>query len=185
MGVFTVLEAILCEVASDLIVRIRRAWQWGLVLVSDAESRESVPGTFDGAVVVGGSSFVVSRILHEVDGEPTAEIWLDRHPTDMTCVYDAPFLASSGRLRVSDAAQQDAVEAPVERETRQARVYVDDEEFPELVIVSLDRRTAELRAGMGPYDGAPGAAERGLRGGLRRPAGRLGLAASDSVRAQR
>lgn len=127
------------EVASELIVRMRRAWPWGLVLVSDAESKEPVPGTCGGAVALGGPSVVISRILHEVDGEATAEIWLDRHPIEMACVYDAPFLALSGRLRVSDAAEEDAVEAPIERATLRARVYVDDEDHPELVIVSLDR----------------------------------------------
>lgn len=122
-----------------MIVRMRRAWPWGLVLVSDAESKEPVPNAFDEAAVLGGSSFVVCRILHEVDGEATAEIWLERHPTDMACVYEGPFVVPSGRLLLTDAAQQHPVEVPVEREKRRVRVYVDDADHPELVIVSLDR----------------------------------------------
>ncbi len=125
--------------AGERIARMRRAWPWGLVLVSDGESKEPVPTTFDGAAVLGGSSVVVSRILHEVDGEAAAEIWLERDPPGMACVYDAPFLVPSGRLRLSDAAQQDAVEVPIERAMRRARVYMDNEEHPELVIVSLDQ----------------------------------------------
>lgn len=138
-SLLTARAGILGAMAGEMIVRMRRAWPWGLVLVSDAESKEPVPTNFDGAAVVGGSSFVVSRILHEVDGVATAEIWLERHPTDMACVYDASLLVSSGRLVLTDAAQQDAVEVPVERAARRVRVYIDDEDHPELVIVSLDQ----------------------------------------------
>lgn len=64
--------------------------------------------------------------------------WNNTQPTWLASTT-RPLLVLSGRLVLTDAAQQDAVEVPVERTTRRVRVYIDDEDHPELVLLSLDQ----------------------------------------------
>ena len=80
---------------------IRRPWPWGLVLVSDATSRDRLP-TSMGAVSAGTA--LVVRVLHEVDGQALVELTLgDPGSTDLHQVFEGSLLLVSGQLLIGDA----------------------------------------------------------------------------------
>jgi hypothetical protein len=120
-----------------VLISSRREWPWGLVLISDSTSKELLPGEMGSAVVVGVSTALVSKILHAVDGEATAEVWLERRPEALECVYQGDLTIPSGVLQLSDAACERIVSASVEPGTRPVQVYVDSGVHPERVVVSI------------------------------------------------
>lgn len=122
----------------DFLMRSRRAWPWGLVLISDSESQESLPDRNEGLVVAAHSA-LAARILHEVDGKATAEVWVSRRPQGLHLVYDGDIDIPSGTIQISDAAGDAIESATVEPGSYSVQVYVDDDAHPERVIVALNQ----------------------------------------------
>jgi hypothetical protein len=120
-----------------VILRSQRAWPWGVVCVSDARSRQELPLEFGDRVVVGVETALVSRILHEVDGEATAEVWFGEPPEDLRCVYDAAFLLPSGVVTLGDASENENLSASTDRSVGRARVFADDTQHPQRVVALL------------------------------------------------
>lgn len=106
---------------------VKREWPYGLAYFGDPESTEELPELNDLGVSPGRTQIGVS-VLHEVDGEATAEVWFG--PVDVegqTCVYDGEFATESGEIALSDAPAEEffTSEALLAR-TYRLRIYIDD-----------------------------------------------------------
>jgi hypothetical protein len=97
-----------------LLVSSQRGRPWGLVLLSDADSRELVPTTMEGACAVGVGTAVVCRSIHGQEGEALAEVLLNSEPSDLQLVYDAEITVPSGTLRLGDAGDEETVSVAVD-----------------------------------------------------------------------
>jgi hypothetical protein len=121
------------------LLKVNREWPWGLVYLTDFDSREELSSSrIDNSVVLGCCrTTLVSRILHEVDGEAVAEVWLNVTPEGLDCVYDASLSTPSGRLLMGDAVMNESVVTSVAAIEWRAQVYVDNEQHPQRVVVVL------------------------------------------------
>lgn len=97
-----------------MLLSATREWPWGLAVVGDPADPAPVPSTFDTNLVVGSASTVISRIQHAVDGAAIATVTLNEVPRSLTLVHTGALTMFSGRLRLSDAANEetDACELP-------------------------------------------------------------------------
>lgn len=119
------------------LIRMERPWPWGLVILTDVKSRELLPETMDTSIAVGVGTAVVCRILHAVDGVAVAEVTRDSEPPGLPMVYDAPITFPSGELRLGDAANEETEQATVDPGPWRVRVFVDDVQHPERVVMAL------------------------------------------------
>jgi hypothetical protein len=115
-------------------VSVRRAWPWGLAVVTDPASSEPVPEELDEHGIAAGRTVLVSAILHETDGEATAEIWVSAGPPGLICVYDAEFFTSSGAVTLGDAGQERHTPAEIGKGSHRLRVLVDAIGSPERIV---------------------------------------------------
>lgn len=117
------------------LLSVRRAWPWGLVVVTDPGSSEDVPSQLDPLGVAAGESILAVHIVHEVDGEATAEIWLNPPPDEgLTAAYSGDFTTACGAVILGDAAYENHLPAEVGEGTHRLRVLVDDVGHPTRVI---------------------------------------------------
>lgn len=123
--------------SDTLLIESSRTWPWGLVLISDSGSEELLPESWDGVVVAVSTSIAV-RILHAVDGEATAEVWVGHVPDGLILVHEGEMDIPTGIIEVSDAAGDRIDSAAVATGTHPVRIYVDNEVHPERVVVALD-----------------------------------------------
>ena len=122
--------------ASDPLLRSRRCWRWGLVVIADVGASD-VPEVVRDQLVVGTRQVVLCGIMHEIDGEATAEVVLGFAPEGLEGVYDSFLDVASGQIELGDAAGESVETAQIAPGTWRIRVYVDDGVEPERVVVRL------------------------------------------------
>ena len=123
--------------ADGCLARQERAWRWGLVLLTDAESRELLPTETGSDAVVGCETAMVCRIRHAVDGSALAEVCRDFTPSGLVVVHSLTIFFPSAGMRLGDAGGELVEEAAVAEGPWLASVYVDEIEHPEDVVISL------------------------------------------------
>lgn len=99
---------------------------WGVLLVSDSESREEIPewSSVDDQVTSANSALVV-RVMHGDEGSVSVRV-LDRlADSAKTCVFRGGLAIGSGRLRVSDALGGESVSVDVSPGVLDVAVYAD------------------------------------------------------------
>ena len=118
-------------------LRKERPWPWGIVYVAATESIQPIPQHFGQELVVGNSSALACRIVHEVDGEGSFELWLGDATPESECVFDAPFDCPTGAVIVATAGFDDAELVVVEPQSFRARVYANERDHPTRVVLVL------------------------------------------------
>jgi hypothetical protein len=117
-----------------------RTWPWGLALITDPGSSDSVPTTLDRLGIAPGRSILAAGIQHEVDGEAVAEVWRGPVPADgLTCVFDGDFTTVCGVVIVGDAAFETHAPADVGEGRHRLRVLVDEIGSPAHIVFEFDR----------------------------------------------
>ena len=120
------------------ILSIRRPWPWGLVLVSDALSRDPLPTSMGAEAVVSAGTALAARVLHEVDGDALVEVTLgDPGPTDLHKVFEGPLLVASGQVVIGDAGGERTETIKVQPGPYLVRIFVDDRDQPSRLVVAL------------------------------------------------
>jgi hypothetical protein len=123
---------------NELVLRCRRRWPWGVVIIADADARGSqMPGALGGQLAAGTSQVVVCGIIHAIDGEGTAEVVIGGAAEGLQGVYDSMLDVPSGRIELGDAAREIVETAEIAAGIWRIRIYVDDVGEPERVVASL------------------------------------------------
>jgi hypothetical protein len=127
-----------------VLARSHREWPWGLVFFSDSTAHDVLPPTGGSEIAVGNRTEVVSHILHQIDGEATAEVWCGGEPDGLGCVYSAPIQFPSVTIYVTDAARESVLSVEVQPGPWQASFYVGDETHPLKVVLVLSTPNPDL-----------------------------------------
>lgn len=129
------------------LVSVTRGWPWGLAVVMDPGSSSPVPAHLDLSGVAASLDIVAVAILHEVDGEAVAEVWLGSLAAELPCVYDGEFVTVSGAVTLGDAGSEQHVPAEVGEGSHRLRVLVDHVGSPQKIVFEFTRgNTAWARA---------------------------------------
>lgn len=125
--------------AGRMLVETTRKWPHSLVLLTDPASSEDVPTRFGSNGVAAGQTVLATAILHAVDVDACAQVWVGTVPGDLICVFQGEFETSSGAVIVSDTADELHAPADVGAGVHRLRVLVDEEAFPTRVVFELER----------------------------------------------
>ena len=83
---------------------------WGVLLITDDESTESIPSwASDEEQVTSTPSALVARVMHQDDGEVVVRVWDGDGAFGGSVSFRGEIQIDSGRLRISDALGQVAV----------------------------------------------------------------------------
>jgi hypothetical protein len=83
---------------------------WGVLLITDDESTESIPSwASDEEQVTSMPSALVARVMHQDDGEVVVRVWDGDGAFGGSVSFRGEIQIDSGRLRISDALGQVAV----------------------------------------------------------------------------
>jgi hypothetical protein len=89
---------------------IKARFRWGVLLVTDDESSETIPSwPTDDAQVATSRTAIVVKVLHEVDGVVCVHVGTQRPHPEGIVAFDGTLDVPSGRLRVSDADGESAI----------------------------------------------------------------------------
>jgi hypothetical protein len=110
-----------------IINRFQAGFPWGVLLVSDADSKEEIPSwaTAEDQVAV-ASTAVVVRVMHEDNGEVAIRVLDDVSEAKGDLVFSGPLLVPSGTVRISDALGASAIELEVEGGSAELSIHTND-----------------------------------------------------------
>lgn len=105
----------------------RAGFPWGVLLISDARSREEIPRwTNADDQVAAATTALVVRVMHEDNGEVAVRVFDDPDHADGDLVFSGPLLVPSGTLRISDALSSSAVDVDPPATSLQVSIYTND-----------------------------------------------------------
>jgi hypothetical protein len=119
------------------LAQMRRGWPWGLAFLRDAESSDPLARWTDTATAQGTRTEIAAAILHEIDGQATAEVWLGEAPDGLVEVHEQELDVPSGAVVLGDAADEQTTWVAIPAGVWRARVLVDNEHHSELVVFVL------------------------------------------------
>jgi hypothetical protein len=103
--------------ASDngkLLASLDGAFPWGLLVVSDRDASDQIPGWAGvSEPVTSTASTLVVKVEHEEEGTATVHIYDGRGDLEVAPAFDGPIVTSSGELTVGDALGRQVVRIPV------------------------------------------------------------------------
>jgi len=93
-----------------LLATLELGCPWGVLLITDDESIESIPSwASNEEQVTSTSSSLVARVMHQDDGEVVVRVWDGDGALGGSVSFSGEIQIDSGRLRISDALGQAAV----------------------------------------------------------------------------
>jgi hypothetical protein len=110
-----------------LLCELRTRFPWGVLLVTDAASKEQIPSwATDDDQVAHAETALVVRVMHEDEGEVAVRVWDD--PSDATgeIAFSGSLAVPTHTLRVSDALGEHAVEIAVPSGRAELDIFTDD-----------------------------------------------------------
>lgn len=106
---------------------LEAGFPWGVLLVSDADSREEIPSwAADEAQVAAASTALVVRVTHEDNGEVAVRVLDDVSEAKGEVAFSGSLMVPSGRLRISDALGARAIELEIENRSVELSIHTDD-----------------------------------------------------------
>jgi hypothetical protein len=121
----------------DVLLSMTREWPSGLAVLSDPRFRGTVPDDVGQSGVAASRSFVAAVVQHGIDGPACAEVRTGQVDESLTCVDDGVFSTECDETPLADAADEEVATATLAPGSYQLRVFVDDTQFPELVVFQL------------------------------------------------
>lgn len=121
-----------------MLAEVEREWPWGLVLLGDPEDREDLPASLSSEGIARTASTVIAAIQHGVDGAATASVAVDFEPPGLLTAHRGELHLADGRLRLSDAANEQSQDVTVAPGLYGVRVLVDDRDQPSCVHFALE-----------------------------------------------
>src|SRR4051794_16965375 len=80
---------------------LQQHFPWGWLLLTDSESNEDIPSAPNAGPVLVGSTYLLVRVLHEVDGEVAVQVGPSAGD-GLAQEFSGPLDVPSGRLRIGD-----------------------------------------------------------------------------------
>ncbi len=110
-----------------LLAELQAGFPWGVLLVSDAASKEEIPSwaTDEDQVAVASSALVV-RVMHQDNGEVAVRVSDDAGEVTGEIAFSGSLLLPSGTLRISDALGDAAVDVEVRGGVAEVSIFTDD-----------------------------------------------------------
>ncbi|WP_157181266.1 hypothetical protein [Actinopolymorpha alba] len=107
-----------------LLGEFQAEFPWGLLLVTDAASREEIPTwTAPGEMVAAASTALVARVKHQDEGEVLVRVWDDSSEVLGRPVFSGVIELPSGVLKVSDALGDNSIELSAEGVVEHVEIY--------------------------------------------------------------
>jgi hypothetical protein len=111
---------------AELLAEFATGFPWGVLLISDARSKEQIPSwsTPDDQVAVAATALVV-RVMHRDNGEVAVRVWDDALKSEGDLAFAGSLAVPSRILRLSDALGERAVEVDVPAGGADVRILTD------------------------------------------------------------
>jgi hypothetical protein len=109
-----------------LMAELDAAFPWGLLLITDAASKEPIPAwAAPEEQVAAAESALVVRVLHADEGEVAVRVWSTPEDASGVLIFTGDIQLSSGILKASDALGTMVTEWSVEAGRHPIQIFVD------------------------------------------------------------
>lgn len=126
-----------------LLAELQIGFPWGVLLVSDASSKEQIPSwaTAEEQVAVATNALVV-RVMHSDNGEVAVRVWDEPSEAKGELAFSGSLAIPSRVLRFSDALGEEAIDVDVPSGRAEVDIFTNDPAEASEVHVLLAEREA-------------------------------------------